>query len=957
MSTETSNLTENLRMRAEELLDQAPASVTPSVIKDINKLHHELAVHQAELELQNEELRRTQLSLQEACDRYADLFENAPVGYVLLDDSAIIRRANATWSAMLGRPDDDFRGIPFADTLLADDARLFLSRFRAFFHNPAEKQMELRIKRKDLEYLHVHITAKRGYNELAAKDTNELMVIVDDITARKQAEGSLRQASDVLDNMQMGLYVYELENPKDDRSLRMVDANAASGKLTGVLPKELIGKYIDEIFPALRELGIPERFADVMRTGKTSEFEDFYYADDRVLDAAYAVKVFPLPKNRVGATFDNITERKQAEQKLLQLNMAVEQSGDGIILTSVEGYVHFANKAWADMHGCTIEELAGQHLSIFHTPEQMEKEVKPAIERLSAEGSYEAEIGHCRKDGSTFPTHMSATVVKDATGTPFGLLAAARDITERKHSENLLKTSEALLARAQRIAHIGSWQLDLKTNHLTWSDEVYRIFGCEPHAFPPTYEAFLDFVHPEDLAAVGEAYSDSLREGRGGYEIEHRIVRPNSGEVRYVQERCVHERDAAGIIIQSVGMVQDITERKQVEDALRLAKAQAEAANRAKSEFLANMSHDLRTPMNGVLGFAELLKYTELSPTQHKYAETIASSGKHLLAIINDILDFSKIEAGKMELEMLRTDIIEVLEQTVELMKYPASTKGLELLLTIDPEMPRFVVVDAGRLRQILVNLLSNAIKFTEAGEVHLKVSLLQREGNRGRIGFCVCDTGIGIAEEQKEKLFKAFSQGDSSTTRKYGGTGLGLVISDRLARLMGGKLEFVSTQGKGSEFTFSIETELDYDSSTKSDLAIGLPMEEPDLPQTGTILIAEDNPVNMMVVTGLIQMLVPKAEILAAENGQDACDKIIRFHPDLVFMDVQMPQMDGVKATVLLRKYEATEKVSRTVVVGLTAAALPHERELALKSGMDDYVTKPIEVAELKAILAKYLK
>ena len=710
MSAEKSNLTENLRMRAEELLDQAPATFTPNTIKDINKLHHELAVHQAELELQNEELRRTQLSLQEACDRYADLFENAPVGYVILDDSGIIRRANLTWNTMLGRPDDDFRGTPFADTLQADDARIFLSRFRSFFHNPAEKQMELRIKREHLDSLHVRITAKRGHNELAKKDTNELMVIVD-------------------------------------------------------------------------------------------------------------------------------------------------------------------------------------------------------------------------------------------------------DITEAKHSESLLLASEALLSRAQRIAHIGSWQLELKTNHLTWSDEVYRIFGYEPQAFAPTYAAFLDFVHPDDRAAVGAAYSYSLREGSGGYEMEHRIVRRNTGQLRYVQERCVHERDAAGAIIQYTGMVQDITERKQVEESLKLAKEQAESANQAKSQFLANMSHELRTPMNGVLGCADLLSFTDLDTSQQRYVSMIAASGKSLLSVIQEILDFSKIEAGMVDLDIIETDVHEMIRETADLIKCLADKKGISLNVDIEPAIPRFALLDPMRLRQILFNLLSNAVKFTEKGEIEIKAALAKKDGIQGRLKFSVRDTGRGITEEQGARLFKAFSQGDNSNTRKFGGTGLGLVISDRLAQLMGGKIAFISTPGEGSEFFFTIDADFTKKTNDPVDGSDPEMFTDTKNLQASRILIADDNSIGMMVACELLRMLIPSAEIIQAENGSEAFEKIVTHKPDIVFMDVQMPDMDGNLATMQLREYEEKEGLTRTTVIGLTASALQHEKNLSLASGMDGYVTKPIGVDNLKAVLRKHLK
>jgi PAS domain S-box-containing protein len=408
------------------------------------------------------------------------------------------------------------------------------------------------------------------------------------------------------------------------------------------------------------------------------------------------------------------------------------------------------------------------------------------------------------------------------------------------------------------------------------------------------------------------------------------------------------------------GMIANLNSRKVLEKHLIEITQDAQRANKAKSEFLANMSHEIRTPMNSVIGFSELLKSTKLNKIQKQYVDNVHDSGLGLLGIINDILDFSKIEAGKLDIEVIETDIIDLVEQTAGLVKPLARNKDIKLKISIDPKIPKFALLDPIRTRQILTNLLSNALKFTEKGVVELKLSLLEREGNFGQIQFSVCDTGIGISDAQKKKLFKAFSQADSSTTRKYGGTGLGLVISDQLVQKMGGKLEVKSIEDEGSEFYFTLETELRDNEKTRTIINDKKIKNEEKLNVVNyssfRVLVVEDNFNNMLLASSLIKRVIPNVELIEAENGKIALDKIISLKPDLVFMDVQMPEMDGNESTFKLREYESKKNIKRTIVVGLTAGASIDKKDKALNSGMDDFLTKPIETSKLESILNKYL-
>jgi signal transduction histidine kinase/CheY-like chemotaxis protein len=401
-------------------------------------------------------------------------------------------------------------------------------------------------------------------------------------------------------------------------------------------------------------------------------------------------------------------------------------------------------------------------------------------------------------------------------------------------------------------------------------------------------------------------------------------------------------------------------------DELVQTKEAAIQASLAKSTFLANMSHEIRTPLNGVIGFTELLATTPLTDEQRRYVDSAVTSAHSLLGIVNDVLDFTKIEVGKMDLEEIETDLKELIHQTVEIIKYSAAQKGLKFSTVFDAEVPRFVVIDPIRLKQILVNLLGNAIKFTDSGSVTLSIDyhLPQGVNEPGLLTFKVQDTGIGISEDQQSRLFKTFSQADASTTRKYGGTGLGLVIAQSLAQKMGSSIQFTSELGKGSVFYFTLERaavnrEMVSDNSGNSQNGFDLTAMNSAVLQhlSPTVLIAEDVPLNLILVKVLINKVIPNATFLVAENGQEAVDIFMTSAPDLVFMDIQMPKLDGYAATKAIREFESTNQMVRTPIIALTAGAILGEREKCLAAGMDDYISKPVDRKELATKLAEHLQ
>ncbi len=548
------------------------------------------------------------------------------------------------------------------------------------------------------------------------------------------------------------------------------------------------------------------------------------------------------------------------------------------------------------------------------------------------------------------------------------------DVTERIKAEESLKESEAKLLESQKLARLGNWEMEvgdrfeLDTARANWSAELFQIYGLGDLQLVPTFSEVLQLHPPEDRKAIRSAFNKLLCECVS-YNLDLRCNCPD-GSIRYLNSIGRAACDEAGKVVKLYGAVMDITERKQIEgelirqnraleEAIAVAQA-ADTANQAKSDFLANMSHEIRTPMNAILSVAQLLDLSELDTEQRKLLGTLKSNGKRLLTLIDDILDLSKIEAKELRLnptEFALPTLADILDNSFT---PQAQAKGLDLIIELDPELPLWLIGDDFRIQQVLSNLIGNALKFTPQGWVKLTIAFNNKPPTPANtslvnVNFRVEDTGIGIAPEIQSDLFKPFTQADNSTTRQYGGTGLGLTICRRIIELMGGQIGIESVVDRGSIFWFTLPLEV---AQTTEVTTVQKADTSPPLTNTVEsfqvkILVVEDYADNRDLLLFMLDALGYQADCV--NNGREALDKLAQQQYDVVLMDCQMPELDGYQATKAIRQREYFE--NRTIIIGLTANAMSGDRQKCLDAGMDDYLSKPIDLNKLTSVLQKWLK
>jgi len=654
---------------------------------------------------------------------------------------------------------------------------------------------------------------------------------------------------------------------------------------------------------------------------------------------------------RVVGTMTDVTRRRTIEERLRATaeSLSLAQTAGRIATYDVN---HLTGQSVVSENFSAITGLpqrpgalrGTEWLNLVH-PEDRMRVLTPRIERVPGGFAVSREYRICPPDGSVRWVDERTHQTLGPSGEVSRRTGVMIDITSRKLAEQALHDTEARLERAVRGSSDGHWEWSLTDNAMWYAPRFRELLGYSQAELPVDPQAFVELVHADDRERLEQATKAHFR-GNVSYDVEVR-VRAYSGSYEWVRSRAVADRDANGRVLRLAGSMQIITDRRNAEDALIGATYQAEAANRAKSEFLANMSHEIRTPMNGVIGVTDLLLDTSLDRTQREYVEIIRGSGVALLSLINDILDFSKIEAGRMELELLDINVRRTVAEIASALGLQAANKGVELIAHVRADVPEYVRGDPGRLRQILVNLIGNAIKFTAEGEVLVEVTLDASCSSHLVLRFSVMDTGIGIAAERHGQLFSAFSQVDSSTTRHYGGSGLGLSIVKRLAELMQGEVGMTSEPGKGSMFWCTAQ----FGPVEMPESRVALAREP-----MSRVLVVDDNATSRRVLVA--QLDAQGYQVEAMGNPLEAIATLRKARAEgtpfrAVLIDELMPRLGGLE---LGSEIASQSDCGAPKLLLLSLIGTRHDSLALQRRGLSACLTKPVRHADLMESLSTVL-
>lgn len=913
------------------------------------------------------DLKKTQEELNQQKQNYIKLFDNSPTGIFVTTSTGQVLHVNPAMARMAGARSPQ------------EAIRTFSSLWYDLYADSQRRQefLELLQERgavENFEYEAVILGGGHRWFSMNAAirhyEPDGSFVIdgfVSDVTERREAEEALRRSEErfklAVEGSQDGLWDWDLTTNTayhSDRFATMLgyeseelpNTNAAWSRLLHPDDQQLAWQQVQQYLA-----GYASRYESIFRMkAKDGSWRWIKGRGKALYDEQGTAKRF------VGFNTD-ITESKIVEDQLRHSQERWRKLSrltfEGILLHK-NGIVFDANTSLARMLGYSHEELIGSNIIELAVPENYQAVVR---NKILEQPSRPYEIMGRRKDGSVFPAELEGRNIEE--GGDSYRVVAVRDITERKKTEQKLAESQSQLKAI--VENTREAIIIVQNGYLVYTNPAMEsLTGYTPEELAAS--PFTAFIHDEDRDMVLTNHQKRVQGEALPPKYDFRIV-AKDGSVKWVQITATpftwkgHSS--------TLNLLTEITRRKHTELEIALAKEEAVRANRAKSDFLATMSHEIRTPMNGIIGMTDLALGAEQEGERQEYLNTVKSSAYHLLQIINDILDLSKIEADKLELSLDVIDFSEMVNTLANVFHYETRTKELDFAVEYHSQIPRWIYGDVTRLRQVIFNLLSNAVKFTHEGRITLIVSRirdprrlteLHLDSERDYLQISVKDTGVGIPEEKIETIFSPFEQQDKSTTRQFGGTGLGLAICRRIADLMHGRIRVRSVVGQGSEFFFCFplnEIESGQEGATEG---IDSPAQasQSATPVPGqsrlyyNILVAEDNEVNAKLARVVLEREGHTVTLVG--SGPGVLTKLCKNHYDLILMDIEMPEIDGLEATRRIRAGECGENKAAIPIVAMTAHALAYVKEQAETVGMNDYITKPVDINKLKQTIAQIM-
>ena len=792
----------------------------------------------------------------------------------------------------------------------------------------------------------------------------------DALTAKKILEQETRQRlsdkvwyENIINNSPEGFCLQEMETGK------IIKVNQSFCTLLDRSAEQIIGHNLDDFLSA-DGLQMAKDFFDINEYACSESGcsesgcseSQLQPAPGKLLDVLVHSSCFAASdtgRKLCFSFFADITERKKEQAQLFLFSRAVEQSPSGIIITDNNRNIVYTNPAFTGISGYSQEEVLGRNPGLLTAGETDDAVYRDIRETITTGGTWKGFLRNRKKDGTDYWEGQTIFPVYNDSQAISHYMAIKNDITHRINLENEMKTEFAKLGLIVEHAAIGiSHIID---HRITWSSKVgARMFG-----YGDADE--LSSLTTETIFQNTSIYQDTVRRAQQAF-IENKLfqedqqLRRKDGSLFWcsLTGKAIDPEDPG---LGAIWLTSDISIQKEGERQLQLARERAEQANQAKSDFLANMSHEIRTPMNAIIGMSRLALDTSLDKQQDYLINTILHSAEFLLGLINGILDFSKIESGEFELNnysfRLEKGIIAIV-RTVEIM---ARKKGLYLKYAIDPDVPKFVIGDELRFSQIILNLVNNAIKFTEKGGVSIHVSVQDRQKDQTLVNFQIKDTGIGIAPDRIDDIFEKFVQVDTGIARDFEGSGLGLAISYKICQLMGGRITVESVPDQGSAFTFSIL--FNNDAADKLDPVDRQSENDPLQIKGMRILLVDDNIANRFLATAIFTK--DDHQVVEVENGLEALRILLDHYFDVILMDVQMPVMDGITATQVIRAGEQGEEQflkekapdfsealllrltgGHIPIIALTAHAMKEDKQRCLDAGMDGYAIKPFKAEDI---------